>query len=314
MSAKRGRDGRRRGEGASGELRYALGAVARLTGLSPHVLRAWERRYGVVQPARSPGGTRRYSEAQVARLRLLCAGVDAGHPISELAPLDDAELGRLVGQHEERAQPRLREMFEVLDALDGAELERRLGMLLAALGPREFARSVATPLLVGVGERWQRGELRIAAEHAASAALRSLLGSALRFRPAHLNGSPRIVFATPASEAHELGLLMAAVCAQERGAHAVYLGCDLPAPEITGAASRAGASGVALSLVCLGAAAAAREIRNVRRALPERAFVWVGGAGSGAVELPAGVRRIDGLDDLERQVDLLVERHPAAGG
>jgi DNA-binding transcriptional MerR regulator/methylmalonyl-CoA mutase cobalamin-binding subunit len=300
--------------GPAREASYALGAVVRLTGLSPHVLRAWERRYGAVRPARSAGGTRRYSEAQVARLRLLCAGVDAGHPISELAPLDDAALERLVGPHEERAQPRLRDLFPLLESLDGAELERRLGMLLAALGPREFARSVAAPLLVGVGERWQKGTLRIAAEHSASAALRSLLGSALRFRPAHLNGSPRIVFATPASEAHELGLLMAAVCAQERGAHAVYLGCDLPAPEIADAATRAGASGVALSLVCLRPDAAAREIGSVRRALPERAFVWVGGAGSGAVELPAGVRRIDGLDDLERQVDLLVERHPAAGG
>src|SRR5262249_39099710 len=73
---------------------YSLGAVARLTGLSQHVLRAWERRYGAVTPVRSPGGTRRYRESDVERLRLLRAAVAAGHPISEVAREDDDALAR----------------------------------------------------------------------------------------------------------------------------------------------------------------------------------------------------------------------------
>jgi DNA-binding transcriptional MerR regulator len=67
----------------SNEPTYSLGAVARLTGLSPHVLRAWERRYGAVRPLRTPGGTRLYRESDVARLRQLRAAVQAGHSISE---------------------------------------------------------------------------------------------------------------------------------------------------------------------------------------------------------------------------------------
>jgi len=83
-----------RGGSQALELTYPLRTVARLTGLSPEVLRAWERRYRVVTPARTPGGTRRYSAADLERLRLLKAAVDAGHRIGDVARLDVAELSR----------------------------------------------------------------------------------------------------------------------------------------------------------------------------------------------------------------------------
>ena len=77
------------------ESTYSLGAVARITGLSPHVLRSWERRYGAVSPSRTPGGTRRYADADVARLKLLAAAVRAGHSIGTLSSLSDEELEEL---------------------------------------------------------------------------------------------------------------------------------------------------------------------------------------------------------------------------
>lgn len=75
---------------------YSIGTVADLVGLAPHTLRAWERRYGAVRPARSPGGTRRYGDAQLARLRLLKALADCGEPIRLAAALSDDELRRRV--------------------------------------------------------------------------------------------------------------------------------------------------------------------------------------------------------------------------
>ena len=74
------------------ELTYPLRTVARLTGLSPHVLRAWERRYEVVVPLRTEGGTRRYRSADLERLRLVKSAVDAGHRVGQIAQLGDAEL------------------------------------------------------------------------------------------------------------------------------------------------------------------------------------------------------------------------------
>ena len=76
------------------ETTYPLRAAARLTGLSPDLLRAWESRYGVVKPLRTAGGTRRYRASELERLRLVKAAVDAGDRISVVARLDPVELAR----------------------------------------------------------------------------------------------------------------------------------------------------------------------------------------------------------------------------
>ena len=124
---------------------YSLGAVARLTGLSPHVLRAWERRYEAVTPLRTPGGTRRYRESDVARLRLLAAATGAGHPIGDIAKLSEAELRRRTVGPEEEPRPPLRLILEAIDQLDADETERLLGVQLAALGPGGSSKPWSSP-------------------------------------------------------------------------------------------------------------------------------------------------------------------------
>ncbi len=79
------------------ETRYRIGAAARLVGVSAHVLRVWERRYGVPTPGRSEDGARLYSDTEVDRLRLLKRGVDRGHAIGQIAALGAADLERLAG-------------------------------------------------------------------------------------------------------------------------------------------------------------------------------------------------------------------------
>jgi DNA-binding transcriptional MerR regulator len=78
---------------------YRVGAVRRLTGLSDHTLRAWERRHGVIRPSRTGGGMRVYSEDDVARLQLLKALTDCGESIGSIAALDDRELRARLALH-----------------------------------------------------------------------------------------------------------------------------------------------------------------------------------------------------------------------
>ena len=100
---------------------FAIGAVSRLLGLSQHVLRKWEIRYGAVTPERSEGGDRRYSEADLGRLSSLKELVDLGHPISSVATLEDAELEELLSRHSGTlAAPQLR------IAVVGTQLEHEL--------------------------------------------------------------------------------------------------------------------------------------------------------------------------------------------
>ena len=84
--------------GPTGEPSYRIGAVCRMTGISQHVLRVWEKRYGVVEPLRSETGRRLYREGDINRLSLLKALVDRGHAIGSIADLDDDELERRVQQ------------------------------------------------------------------------------------------------------------------------------------------------------------------------------------------------------------------------
>ena len=281
---------------------YSLGAVARLTGLSPHVLRAWERRYGAVAPLRTPGGTRRYRESDVARLRLLAAATGAGHPIGDVARLSEAELRRRTAGPEEERRPPLRRILEAIDQLDADETERLLGLQLAALGSRGFIAAVVEPLMREVGDRWETGKLCIAAEHLVSASVRNLLGGTLR-RTSQSSRSLPILFTTLPGERHELGALSCAVIAVDLGANAIYLGPDLPAGEVVAAAgaTRAGAVAVSTSR-CASARQRERAVRELRRALPRGVALWLGGSGSEGMALPARAERIEGIEAFEQKV------------
>jgi DNA-binding transcriptional MerR regulator len=288
---------------------FSLGAVVRLTGLSDHTIRAWERRYGAVTPARSPKGTRRYSQAEIERLQLLRAAVDAGHRIGDVAKLSDAEIERRLDALPREAPRPLDEIRAALEHLDPGEVERLLGLQLAALGPPEFCRQVALPLLVEVGLRWERGEGTVAAEHMLTSATRGLLGAALR-SVRHATGAPRLVFTTPEGERHELGALIAAVTAAAEGADVTYLGPELPVDEVAGVCETLGAAAVGLSIVTLPLAQARDYLVALRAAIPAETAVWVGGANTSDGDLPEGVLRPD-LDDMGRAVERLARRNLA---
>jgi DNA-binding transcriptional MerR regulator len=292
------------------EITYSLGTAARLTGLSPDLLRAWERRYGVVEPLRTPGGTRRYRASDLERLRLVKAAVDAGHRVGQVAALDREALERCVAAVQAGRGvigPELEPVLSALDRLDAVEAERLIALQLSSLGPSEFARSFAIPLLRAIGEGWLRQRLCIAGEHLGSALLRTLLGSALRPTAAS-RMAPLIVFGTPPGERHELGLLMAALTALGAGGNPLYLGCDLPVEELVRAAKQVEAPAVAIGLVALPAEEAQRCAAALRGALPSDVEVWAGGGRAGEVELPPGVQAIDSLARLEQQVALLCAR------
>jgi DNA-binding transcriptional MerR regulator/methylmalonyl-CoA mutase cobalamin-binding subunit len=281
-----------------------------MTGVSAHALRAWERRYRAVEPQRTPGGARRYSEREVARLRLLRRAVEAGHPIGEVARLSDDEIAeRLRAIRGGNGSPGpaatsglpIEACLEAVRAMRSERLEHALALQLAALGPRRFALELAGPLLARIGDEWERGTLSVAAEHAASSTIRTLLGTTLR-RDAALADGPGILFATPAGERHELGALIAAVYALGEGVRSVFLGPDLPADEIAEAARRADVRAVAVSVVCLAPEAAAAELRALRAALPDDVPILVGGRGSEAVASIPGVQSVRHLEDLEQHV------------
>ena len=288
------------------ELTYPLGSVVRLTGLTPDTLRAWERRYGVVVPLRTPGGTRRYRASDLERLRLVKAAVDAGHRISHVAHLDRDALLQITAAAPppERLGPDPTDaVFDALSRLDADEVERRIALQLAALGPTRFARELAPTLLERIGSAWARGELCIAAEHLATSVLRSLLGASLRPSASTGNGSA-VVFATLPGERHEMGLLAAAIIASSAGARVVYLGPDLPVDQIAYAAYTTEAGAVAISMVSQEPEQALSLLRSLRSVLPREVELWLGGALARSAHDVPGVDWLESFEALEQRVKL----------
>jgi DNA-binding transcriptional MerR regulator/methylmalonyl-CoA mutase cobalamin-binding subunit len=263
---------------------HPIQVAALRAGLTPEVLRAWERRYGVVAPSRSPTGRRLYSDADVARLQLLREATAAGRRIGELAALSMAQLERLVAGDRAAARPAanqaggeapLEECLAATAALDGRRLEAALARALIDLPAETFVDGVAAPLMRELGERWARRELTPAHEHLASAVLRRVLGEVTRDLLVRATG-PRLVVATPTGQHHEIGAMIAALAAALAGWRVTYLGPDLPAADLARAARDLRVAAIAMSLTVLDPAAV-KEIRTLRRLAGRRMPILVGG-------------------------------------
>lgn len=299
--------------------RHPMRVVIQRTGLSADVLRAWERRYGVVHPDRSGGGQRLYSDEEVRRLCLLRRATALGRPISQVAELQVDALEALVLEDEAAAtasdarSPQAKalhaEANQAVDRLDPAGLEAVLRRAVIQLGAATGMDDVIIPVLRDFGERWHRGEITPAHEHMGTAAIRRVLAwvAASASVPAD---APLVVVATPTNQAHELGAKLAAATAASEGWRVLFLGADLPAEAIAGAATQSGANVVALSLLYPAHdPAMVAEVIRLREALPETVLVVAGGpaAEANARELTRhGVRVMACLDDLRQ---LLCE-HP----
>lgn len=271
------------------EAKYRVGMVSKMTGLSTHTLRMWEKRYVAVLPKRTEAGGRLYTDADVERLRLLRELVEAGHSIGGIAKLSDPDLRHMAtSSPAPPSQPTVQHLPELcsrvmkaIEQLQIQDAEQMLSRAALSTEPSEFLQKVVAPVLVEIGDRWQRGELRIAHEHAGSTVMRGLLFSLMRLYPAG-NSRRCAVIATPAKEDHELGALMVAMLAAMHGWSVLYLGPDLPAEEIAYAVTDTHADLLMLSITNLKPKDAQREIAAVEAAIPERVKVLVGGRAASA--------------------------------
>lgn len=303
--------------------RHPVRLVANRTGLSPHVLRAWERRYAVVAPHRSQGGQRLYSDHDVERLRRLSQLTGRGHSISRIASLPLEELERLeeqapsapavrrAGEDESSAAAELvGEALRAVRRLDAEELQAVLQRGAITLGGPVFLDEVVAPAVEAVGDGWSRGALSVAKEHMSTAVFRRVLEWQLGAYRVD-DDMPRLVVATPPGESHELGALMVAVSAVGQGWGITYLGPDLPVVELLAAARDIEARAVALSTVyspndekLLAAVKATRE------GMPKRTPLIIGGAAANRLREPMGASGaivLDSLPELRAQLRELRE-------
>jgi DNA-binding transcriptional MerR regulator/methylmalonyl-CoA mutase cobalamin-binding subunit len=301
---------------------HPIGVVAERTGLTPDVLRVWERRYGAVKPQRSAGRQRFYSDADIERLRLLRLATLPGRSIGQVVTLSTDALAQMV---EEDAEARLRapaasaapstesvgadtvaQALARAAELDSESLDRILRRAAATLGLQDFLESVAAPLLRRVGDEWHAGRLSVAHEHLASSLVNRVTITAMQAMSVEAD-APNLVVATLSGERHEAGALFAAAEAMSLGWRVTYLGADLPAADIAAAAASTQARAVAVSVVNPpDARQVLQELRLLRDRLSPDVAVLVGGSGARAL---SGELSTLGVQFAERLAGALPRRH-----
>jgi DNA-binding transcriptional MerR regulator len=213
-----------------------IGELARRTGVSPELLRAWEQRYRLLQPTRTAGGFRLYSAADEARVRRMRDHMSSGLAASEAARL------ALSGEPTPRAVPApattlddaAANLVESLDRLDEQAANTVLDRLFSTYTVETILQRVLIPYLHRLGHRWEAGEVSVAHEHFASNLIRGrLLGLAQGWGRGQ---GPGAVLACAPGEQHELGLLAFGVALSRRGWQITYLGTDSPIGAVADAA------------------------------------------------------------------------------
>lgn len=303
--------------------RHPIRIVARRTGMKPDLIRAWERRYLAVQPRRTESGRRLYSDDDIRRFQLLLRAVRAGRGIRLVAQLSDEALERLIAEDEgvqvfrklaedfatptvgvfgHTAEAWVNPCLEAILALDERALENHLMAASVALSRFELLEGLVAPMMKRVGELWRRGNLRPVHEHMATAVLRTFIGSLK-----NSVGDPRaphILVTTPAGQQHEIGALLAAICASSEGWNVTYFGCDLPAEEIAAGVQQKGSAIVALSVSYPpDDPRLPKELIRLHGLIPPSVRVLVGGRSAVAYRsalAKSGIELVDSLADFRR--------------
>jgi DNA-binding transcriptional MerR regulator/methanogenic corrinoid protein MtbC1 len=298
---------------------HTIKMAAKLTGLSPHVIRVWEKRYSAVVPNRSESRRRLFTGHDLERLNCLRQATEAGHNIGAIAKLTNASLIQLVlrtapagplpletaqekvngreGMTETGGGYGVETLIRLVRAYDQEGLLAQLRAAHTELGSQGLLVKVIAPLARALGDLWAAGDLTAADEHFASATLREYLLTNTRQYAG--GGHPTVLVVTPAGQLHELGAVMVAFAARNQGWNTVYLGASLPAAEIAGAAARHQARAVALSIVFpADDIALSAELLELWKHLPANTKILAGGRAAPSYQ-PA-LRRIGAviIDDL----------------
>jgi MerR family transcriptional regulator, light-induced transcriptional regulator len=256
-------------------------AVARETGVPADTFRAWERRYGIPHPQRTPGGHRLYSERDMAIIRWLRERTEEGMNISHAVMLltNTLDMPPAPPIDREAARPIERIAEDVVLALTHFDLQRAellIGEAFAIYPFEQVLLGLIQPAMVEIGERWHRGEINVAAEHFATQFVRRKLAGLLNIFENSAQRATIVVGCGP-GELHDLGILLIALFLVRRGWHVVYLGPQLPLADLIETIGV-----VKPGLVCLSASTAETAVelvtvaRGMLQAFPQVHFGYGG--------------------------------------
>lgn len=221
---------------------YSLSYVCQYLGISPHLLRAWEKRYQCIHPKRKSNGRRVYTEDEIIHIAYLFALTCRGHQISDLAPLSINELKKLHGKEieikrdkktNETPKATIHALLLALEHYNLEIIDHELKQLKEGQPLLDLVYNYLLPLIQKLGEKVYKKELGIEQEHALTSLIRSHFYSEISHTIKRTSlPSRRYILSTPEGELHEFGILLAALILKAQGQDFYYLGTNLPAKSL----------------------------------------------------------------------------------
>jgi len=281
---------------------YSIGDVSALTGLSPHTIRVWEKRYGQPVAERLPSGHRRYLPATVNLLRAASELVAYGHRPSQILNISHVELLALLQKERADHAPTRSGTIDRAIGLSGKSLRLLLDASMREIGVRQTIHELIVPLLQRIGEAWAEQEINIYQEHILSEAIEDALRATRLQIPVPKTSEYYVdlILVTMTGERHGLGLQILALLAALKGVAVLVLGVDLPTDEIAQVAQRYPEAAVAVSISSAAdVSLTIRQLSDLRSALPEDTQLIAGGAGMVRRQAIPGVLPMANLADFE---------------
>ena len=288
----------------------SIGELGRLTGISVHTLRVWEKRYGAPHSERLPSGHRRYPKEEVPRLRAIARALKSGYRASKVVTGTLEELQGLLGAQEfispKPDQPDsepgqvsreliIEKWIGAIHQYDDEFLNHSFYEIWSKEGPLNFILDYSAPFVERVGNGWVDGELTVGQEHFATANLSDFLSSKWRQLNVRKEG-PTAVLSTLPEETHNLGLLMCAVVTSLAGFKVVYLGPNSPVEDIIKTTEDCNAQLLCMSISnCVDSKKATDQLRQIRRILNKKTNMIIGG--EGATDAAPGITRLTNFTD-----------------
>lgn len=287
---------------------FPIRVLEELTGVPATTLRAWERRYGLLHPKRSPSGHRLYNQQDVTRVREVLQWLRAKVPIREAAKrvknaIKPSEVHEFQGPWNDFTE----RLLQAIENFHDSKIDAIYNECISLYPMDLVASMLIEPILQTLGERWATRPAGIAEEHFFAAYLRNKLGTRLHHESQRPRGRRLLVSGLP-GDAHEIGLLMFALAALGRGYRVLYLGPDLPFAQIAQVQKRTEIAGVVVTGILDRplSSAIAEELVQLVRDCPAPILVggnfavqhehWV--RAQGAYALPGSI--IDSLGQIER--------------
>jgi len=288
---------------------FSISQISDFSGIKPHTIRMWEKRYDALNPDRSEGNTRYYDNDQLRRLLNIVSLMDLDYKVSELCSMADQKLFELVTETQGKTVNNREEYFisQLIAAgmdFNESHFEKLFAHCLLRYNIRDMYVKVIYPMLIRLGLMWSSNTLPPAYEHFISNIIRQKLLTAIDAIPPQEPSAERWMLFLPEDEFHEIGLLFANYIIRSSGKYVTYLGCNVPLQSISGAVKKTNPVNILLFLVHYDSPEDTQDYLNVMMKTFAEQNIFVSGNEKliSQLDISNNLNWLKSIEDLEQKV------------